>query len=75
MPQAIVEFKEVAGKTVEKITLTNESDFRAVTIRFTDRTAMHFTLRSKIDVSPELLDWKTGNGEVIRTYPRVEEAK
>lgn len=75
MSHVIVEFKEAAGKTVEKITLTNESDFRAVTIRFTDRTAMHFTLRPKIDVFPELLDWKTGNGKVIRTYARVEEAK
>ena len=52
MPHNIIEFKEAAGKTVAKVTLTNESDFRAITIRFTDKTAMHFTVQPRVEVRP-----------------------
>jgi len=41
------------GKTVEKIIVTNESDFRAITVRFTDKTAMHFTICVSIALEPE----------------------
>jgi hypothetical protein len=75
MPHNIIEFKEAAGKTVAKVTLTNELDFRAVTIRFTDKTAMHFTVQPRVEFDPELVDWKTGNGKPIKTYRRVHESE
>ncbi len=75
MPQNIVKYKEAAGKVVEMITLTNEPDFRAVTVRFTDRTAMHFTLHARIEAHPELMDWKTGDGKILKQYPIVYEAE
>ena len=56
MSHNIIEFKEVAGKIIEKITLTNESDFRCVTVRFADRTALHFTLHPRIEIAPELMN-------------------
>ena len=75
MPHNIIEFKEAAGKTVAKVTLTNELDFRAVTIRFTDKTALHFTVHSRVEFDPELVDWKTGNGKPIKAYRRVHESE
>ena len=75
MPQNIIEFKDVAGKVIEKITLTNESDFRCVSLRFSDRTALHFTLHPRIEISPELMDWKTGDGKVLKEYPVVYETE
>ena len=73
MSHNIIEFKEVAGKIIEKITLTNESDFRCVTVRFADRTALHFTLHPRIEIEPELMNWKTGDGKVMKTYAVVYE--
>jgi hypothetical protein len=64
-----------AGKTVAKLTVTNEPDFRAITIRFTDKTAMHFAINARIALEPELMDWKTGDGESIKIYPVVHERK
>jgi hypothetical protein len=73
VPQDIIEIEGAVGKTVEKITVTNESDFRNITVRFSDRTAIHFTLRPRIDVEPELTDWKTGDGETLREYAIIYE--
>jgi hypothetical protein len=73
MPHNIVELDGVIGKTVEKITVTNESDFRVITIRFADRTAIHFTLHPRIEVEQELVDWTTGDGEALKEYPTIYE--
>jgi hypothetical protein len=69
MAHNILEIDGVIGKTVEKITVTNESDHRVITVRFGDRTAIHFSLYPRIEVEPELVDWTTGDGEALRDYP------
>lgn len=71
MSHRIIEFKEAAGKTIEKVTLTNEPEFRAVTIRFSDKTALHFTVNTRVDFDAVLIDWQTGNGQPIKRYQRV----
>jgi hypothetical protein len=73
MPQNIVEIRGAVGKMVEKITVTNEGDFRMVTVRFADRTAIHFTLRPRLEIVPELLDWKTGDGQLVKEYAVIHE--
>lgn len=73
MPHDIRNLKGIAGKTVEKVTVANESDFRCVSVRFTDKTALHFTLYATLSIDPELVDWKTGDGRRIRQFPRVIE--
>jgi hypothetical protein len=73
VPHHIVEYSEAVGKVVAKVTLTNEDDFRCVTVRFTDKTAIHFELRLRLDVVPEFMDWRTGDGKSIRMYKTVRE--
>jgi hypothetical protein len=73
MPHKIHEYPDVVGKTVEKVTATNESDFRCITVKFTDKTAIHFGLRTRITMEPEHVDWKTGDGNVLRSYSFVHE--
>lgn len=73
MPHNIVEIEGAIGKRVEKITVTNESDFRVITIRFADGTAIHFTLHPRIEIEPEFLDWKTGDGKALKEYPVIYE--
>lgn len=75
MSHRIIEYKEAAGKTIEKVTLTNEPEFRAVTIRFSDKTALHFSVNTRVDFDAELLDWQTGNGQLIKSYQRVFQSK
>jgi hypothetical protein len=51
----------------------NESYFRVITVRFSDQTAIHFTLYPRIEIEPKLLDWKTGDGEIVREYDMIYE--
>jgi hypothetical protein len=75
MSQRILEYTDVAGKVVEKVTLTNEEDWRMITIRFTDKTQLAFQLKTRLEAKPELTDWKTGNGKTLNTYPIVRERR
>ena len=63
MPHNIIEIDGVIGKTVEKITVTNESDFRVITVRFADRTAIHFTLTLGLKSNRNSL---TGQRETVK---------
>ena len=73
MAQDIVKLKGVEGKTVDQVTVTNESDYRCVSVRFTDKTALHLSLHAKLNIDPELVDWKTGDGRSIRKFPVIVE--
>lgn len=73
MPHNIVEIEGVAGKTVQRITVTNEFNFRDITVRFSDQTAIHFGVRPRLEIEPEMLDWKTGDGETLREYDIIYE--
>lgn len=73
MAQRIIEYTEVVGKTVAKVTVVNESDWRNITVKFTDNTAIHFGIRPFINIEPEHIDWSTGDSKLIRSYPFVRE--
>ena len=73
MPHRIIEIEGVAGKTVQRITVTNEHNFRDITVRFSDQTAIHFDIRPRLEVEPEMLDWKTGDGDELRAYDIIYE--
>jgi len=75
MPQHTIEFKETTGKTIEKITLTNESDYRSLSVCFTDKTALHVSVTPRLEFEAVLEDWKTGNLEPIKVYPHIYESK
>lgn len=73
MSHRTLDYPEVVGKTVAKVTCTNEEDFRCVTVRFTDKTAIHFELRLRLEVKPEFMDWTTGDGKSLRMYKTQRE--
>jgi hypothetical protein len=55
--------------------LTNESDYRSLSVCFTDKTALHVSVTPRLEFDAVLEDWKTGNLEPIKTYPRISESK
>jgi len=75
MPHRIQEYPEAVGKAVEKVTFTNEEDFRMVTVEFTDKTALGFQLRMRLEAKPEFMDWTTGDGKSLKMYPLVRERR
>lgn len=55
------EFKDVTGKCIRRFRFTNDEDFRAVSIDFTDGTALNFQLELDLKSRAELLTLKAGN--------------
>lgn len=75
MSQRIHEYPDAIGKTVANITVANEFDWHNISVKFTDNTALHFRIRSFVQFEPEHLDWSTGNGKILRSYPFVPETE
>ena len=75
MPHRIIEFKEAVGKTIEKITATNQTDFCAVNVQFSDHTALHFELLTKVQIRSALHDWNTGHKQRCQGIPLIRQAE
>ena len=75
MSQRIYEYPEVIGKTVSKVTVANESDWHNISVKFTDNTAIHFSIRPFMQFEPEHIDWTTGNGKILRSYPFIRQTE
>lgn len=61
--------KGIAGKVVQRIAISQDPEFHEVDIQFQDRTGLHIEFDVRVEValeSVELLDWKTGDGKLIK---------
>jgi hypothetical protein len=67
----IVEFKEIAGQSIRRFRFTNDEDFRAASIHFTDSTALNFHMELGLHAKVELL---TLTGENITHVKRLRPA-
>jgi hypothetical protein len=63
MPRKIIEVEGVAGTSVQRITVANEFKFRAITVWFSDQTAIHFDLHPRIEAGRNSL---TGQRETVK---------
>lgn len=75
MSQRIIEYTDIAGKVVEKVTFTNEEDWHMITIRFADKTQLAFQIKMRLESEAQLMDWKTGDGKTLKRYPLVRERR
>jgi hypothetical protein len=68
-PVAHTFIEHIAGKVVQRIVLTNDSDAHEIDIQFEDRTGFHIQLDVRMDVElVELRDWKDGNGKLVKKF-------
>jgi hypothetical protein len=65
-------FNEAKGKTVEFVEMYTDADFPCVEIGFDDKTALHFTMDTRLTMEPVYSNWKTGNQRLLRRWPVVE---
>jgi hypothetical protein len=62
-------YPNVCGKVVKYIREDLSDSIPGITIQFTDGTSMTWCIRPRAEIEPELQDWKTGNGKILRRYP------
>ncbi len=64
----VVEFPQMKGRTVEKLELFTSADDHSVAIQFQDRTLLSLRFELGFTVSADYLDFKTGDGRVIKRW-------
>ncbi|HEY2393808.1 MAG TPA: hypothetical protein VGK22_21725 [Candidatus Angelobacter sp.] len=69
--QRVVRFPEARGKLIAEVQLSLASDYVTVDIRFQDKTVLTFDLESSVRITPELLDWKSGNYKILKRWRTV----
>ena len=67
----LAEFPEVHGKIIDRVELFSDSESFAITLKFEDRTSLHFTMEPAVFAFPTLSDWKDGNETVLKKYKGV----
>lgn len=61
------EFKEVAGKVVEKVVFVDSAEGELIEMRFEDKTGLQIHLGTKLVIeSVELRDWVQGEGTLVK---------
>jgi hypothetical protein len=66
-----LEFPQAKGKTVELVELSVAEDDYSITVRFEDKTALHFDVAPCVAVLSALEDWKTGELQVIKRWKPI----
>ncbi len=65
-------FREAVGKTVEFVEMYTSADFPCVEIGFTDKTALHFLMETRLSLEPTYSDWTSGDQRLLREWPAQE---
>jgi hypothetical protein len=67
----VLNFPQTKGKIVADVELSLSSDYRAVDIRFQDKTALTLSIEPCFQVVPVLADWKTGNYRLLKRWKPI----
>jgi hypothetical protein len=67
----VLSFPQVKGKVVDNVELSYSPEYRAVDIRFQDKTALTLSIEPCFQVVPVLADWKTGDYKPLKRWKPV----
>ena len=67
----VLRFPQTKGKIIANVELSLSPEYRAVDIRFDDKTSLTFDLQPCFQVTPVLADWKTGDYKLLKRWRPV----
>ena len=67
----LADFPETRDKIVQNIEVHSNHEFYGITIRFTDQTALNFTLETAVFTFPVYSDWTGGDEKILQKYKQV----
>lgn len=70
-PSGSVTFPQARGKTVADVYVTMQSDMNCVTLAFADNTDLVIEIEPCLSFRADYFDWKTGDGRIIKRWPRI----
>lgn len=67
----ILKFPEAKGKMIAEVELAISPDYNTVEIVFQDKTSLPFNIESCFQVTPELVNWKSGSYKPMKRWRAV----
>ncbi|HXC42711.1 MAG TPA: hypothetical protein VNY51_04210 [Candidatus Dormibacteraeota bacterium] len=67
----VLNFPQTKGKIIADVELSLSSDYRAIDIRFEDKTSLTLDLEPCFQVTPVLADWKTGDYKPLKRWQTI----
>ncbi|HXO34036.1 MAG TPA: hypothetical protein VN901_16930 [Candidatus Acidoferrales bacterium] len=64
-------YPEVRDKVVDSVQEWHTDDGFHIAVTFKDQTVMTWDISAKIVLKPDLRNFKSGNGKLVRSYPTV----
>ncbi|MFL6315057.1 MAG: hypothetical protein ACJ71W_23365 [Terriglobales bacterium] len=69
--QRVLTFPTAKGKIVAEVELSISPDYRIIEVIFQDKTSLTFNLESCLQVTPELVSWKSGSYKPLKRWRPV----
>lgn len=67
----VLNFPQTKGKVIADVELSLSSDYRAIDIRFEDKTSLTLDLEPCFQITPTLANWKTGDYRLLKRWKPV----
>ena len=69
--QRVLKFPKARGKVIAEVELSLSPDYNVIEIVFQDKTSLTFNLESCLQVTPELVSWKSGKYHPLKRWRPV----
>jgi hypothetical protein len=69
--QRVLKFPKARGKVIADVELSISPDYNIIEIVFQDKTSLTFNLESCLQVTPELVSWKSGKYQPLKRWRPV----
>jgi len=67
----VLRFPQTKGKVIADVELSLSPEYRAVDIRFADKTSLTLSIEPRFHITPVLADWKTGDFRLLKRWKPV----
>ncbi|HEY6350710.1 MAG TPA: hypothetical protein VI636_15025 [Candidatus Angelobacter sp.] len=67
-PRKVLRFPQTKGKTIETVEFCTEPGYHSVSVNFTDKTSLNFSIDASFTVETDYSNWKTGNQRIIQRW-------
>ena len=64
-------YRQAKGKTVQKAEFSASVDHHDITIWFTDKTSLNFSIEAGFTLKTQYSDWKSGEQRIVRSWPLI----
>jgi hypothetical protein len=69
--QRVHKFPKAKGKVVAEVELSISPDYNIIEIVFDEKTSLCFNLESRVQIAPELVNWKSGSYKPLKRWRPV----